>query len=56
VPHHAGPPSWQARANGTCYGTSQAVVRGKGFVVLERQDLVVCGVAIHNYQMAKTLD
>jgi putative acetyltransferase len=29
---------------------------GKGFVVLERQDLVIRGVAIHNYRMAKTLD
>jgi putative acetyltransferase len=28
----------------------------KGFVVLERQDLVVRGVPIHNYRMAKTLD
>jgi hypothetical protein len=45
----------QGRADGTCYGTSQAVVRAKGFVVLERQDLVVRGVAIHNYRMAKTL-
>ena len=28
----------------------------KGFVVIERQDLVVRGVAIHNYRMAKALD
>jgi putative acetyltransferase len=28
----------------------------KGFVVLERQDLVIRGVPIHNYRMAKTLD
>ena len=28
----------------------------KGFAVVERQDLVVCGVAIHNYRMAKALD
>lgn len=28
----------------------------KGFVVLERQDLVVRGVDIHNYRMAKALD
>jgi putative acetyltransferase len=28
----------------------------KGFMVLERQDLVIRGVAIHNYRMAKTLD
>jgi ribosomal protein S18 acetylase RimI-like enzyme len=28
----------------------------KGFTVVERQDLVVRGVAIHNYRMAKTLD
>ena len=28
----------------------------KGFVVLERQDLVVRAVDIHNYRMAKTLD
>jgi hypothetical protein len=27
----------------------------KGFVVLERQDLVMSGVAIHNYRTAKTL-
>ena len=29
---------------------------GKGFAVVERQDLVVHGVAIHNYRMAKALD
>jgi putative acetyltransferase len=28
----------------------------KGFAVVERQDLVIRGVAIHNYRMAKTLD
>jgi putative acetyltransferase len=28
----------------------------KGFAVAERQDLVVRGVAIHNYRMTKTLD
>ena len=28
----------------------------KGFVVLERQALVIRGVLIHNYRMAKTLD
>ncbi len=28
----------------------------KGFVVVERQDLVIRGVAIHNYRMAKALD
>lgn len=28
----------------------------KGFAVAERQDLVIRGVAIHNYRMAKTLD
>lgn len=28
----------------------------KGFEVVERQDLVIRGVAIHNYRMAKTLD
>ena len=28
----------------------------KGFVVLERQDLVIHGVPIHNYRMAKILD
>jgi putative acetyltransferase len=28
----------------------------KGFAVVERQDLVVRGVAIHNYRMAKALD
>jgi putative acetyltransferase len=28
----------------------------KGFVVLELQDLVVRGVDIHNYRMAKALD
>ena len=28
----------------------------KGFVVIERQDLVVRSVAIHNYRMAKALD
>ena len=28
----------------------------KGFVVAERQDLMVRGVAIHNYRMAKALD
>ena len=28
----------------------------KGFAVVERQDLMVRGVAIHNYRMAKTLD
>lgn len=28
----------------------------KGFVVVERQDLVVRGVTIHNYRMAKALD
>ena len=28
----------------------------KGFVVLERQDLVIRGVPIHNYRMAKILD
>jgi putative acetyltransferase len=27
----------------------------KGFTVLERQDLIVGGVPIHNYRMAKTL-
>jgi putative acetyltransferase len=27
----------------------------KGFAVLERQDMVLRGVAIHNYRMAKTL-
>jgi putative acetyltransferase len=28
----------------------------KGFVVAERQDMVIRGVAIHNYRMVKTLD
>jgi putative acetyltransferase len=28
----------------------------KGFAVAERQDLVIRGVAIHNYRMVKTLD
>ena len=28
----------------------------KGFVVAERQDLVIRGVPIHNYRMAKVLD
>jgi hypothetical protein len=28
----------------------------EGFVVLERQELVVRGMATHNYRMAKTLD
>ena len=28
----------------------------KGFAVEERQDLVIRGVAIHNYRMVKTLD
>ena len=28
----------------------------KGFAVAERQDLVICGVAIHNFRMAKALD
>jgi hypothetical protein len=28
----------------------------KGFAVVERQDLVIRGVAIHNYRMAKTLN
>ena len=28
----------------------------KGFAVVERQDMVIRGVAIHNYRMAKTLD
>ena len=28
----------------------------KGFAVVEQRDLVVRGVAIHNYQMAKALD
>jgi len=28
----------------------------KGFAVVERQDLMVRGVAIHNYRMAKALD
>jgi putative acetyltransferase len=28
----------------------------KGFAVVERQDLVIRGVAIHNYRMAKALD
>ena len=28
----------------------------KGFAVVERQDLVIGGVAIHNYRMAKALD
>jgi putative acetyltransferase len=28
----------------------------KGFVVVERQDLMIRGVDIHNYRMAKTLD
>jgi putative acetyltransferase len=28
----------------------------KGFAVAERQDLVIRGVTIHNYRMAKTLD
>jgi hypothetical protein len=28
----------------------------KGFSVVERQDMVIRGVAIHNYRMAKDLD
>jgi putative acetyltransferase len=28
----------------------------KGFVVLERQDLLIRGVPIHNYRMTKILD
>jgi hypothetical protein len=28
----------------------------KGFAVVGRQDLVICGVAIHNYRIAKALD
>jgi hypothetical protein len=28
----------------------------EGFAVVERQDLVIRGVAIHNYRMAKALD
>ena len=28
----------------------------KGFVIAERQDLVIRGLPIHNYQMAKVLD
>jgi hypothetical protein len=28
----------------------------KGFAVVERQDMVIRGVAIHNYRMAKDLD
>ena len=28
----------------------------KGFAVVERQDMVIRGVAIHNYRMAKVLD
>ena len=28
----------------------------KGFAVVERQDMVIRGVAIHNYRMAKALD
>ena len=28
----------------------------KGFVVVERQNLMIRGVAIHNYRMAKALD
>lgn len=28
----------------------------KGFAVVERQDLVIRGVAIHNYRMSKSLD
>jgi putative acetyltransferase len=28
----------------------------KGFTVLERQDMILRGVPIHNYRMAKTLD
>ena len=28
----------------------------KGFVIAERQDLVIRGVPIHNYRMAKVLD
>jgi putative acetyltransferase len=27
----------------------------KGFTVLERQDMILRGVPIHNYRMAKTL-
>jgi putative acetyltransferase len=35
---------------------ARGVFERKGFAVVERQDLVIRGVAIHNYRMAKTLD
>ena len=35
---------------------ARRVFERKGFAVVERQDLVVRGVAIHNYRMAKALD
>jgi putative acetyltransferase len=35
---------------------ARRVFERKGFAVVERQDLVIRGVAIHNYRMAKTLD
>jgi hypothetical protein len=35
---------------------ARRLLEHEGFVVLERQDLVVRGMATHNYRMAKTLD
>jgi len=35
---------------------ARRLLERKGFVVVERQDLMVRGVAIHNYRMAKALD
>ena len=35
---------------------ARRLFEGKGFAVVERQDMVIRGVAIHNYRMAKALD
>jgi putative acetyltransferase len=35
---------------------ARRVFARKGFTVVERQDLMIRGVPIHNYRMAKVLD
>ena len=54
-------PEAEARAQGIqrlCTEASEPARRffeRKGFTVLERQDMILRGVPIHNYRMAKTL-
>jgi hypothetical protein len=60
--HQATPRAWAGRSAGTPATNwssgelARRLFARKGFVIVERQDLAIRGVPIHNYRMAKVLD